>query len=132
MEEIRTERVCVRAGWIAWVPEMQDLQYTTALTVHFMPSCANDPRRAEARAVEVQAALAAVEFIRRLREFIRRNAERYARQWPQLRRSDGTLRGFDPEELQRVFVPYDNRGRRGKLALTRALARMAEQGGANE
>lgn len=59
----------------------------------------------------------------------RRWARKYAERFPLHVEKDQTLRGFDPEKLQEIYIPRSNVGRRGKTAVNKLFTEMAKGGG---
>lgn len=117
----------IPGGWIAHVPVFSaDPTYTNALTEALVPEFGGMRFQAEKEAKNTVDELGSVEFVSRLRDFIKRNADTYARRWPHLISDDRTLRGFDPAELQKRFVPgAASKGRFPKAYLISALQKMA-------
>ena len=116
----------VPGGWMANVPEMTDAAYTEALAAYYNHTYSRyNLSTARHFAQQLQIRMASMEFLRRLREFIRRSAKEYVERFPDTQRTDGTLAGFDPTSLQRAFVPYDRPGRNGKKILHRMMEEMA-------
>jgi hypothetical protein len=70
--------------------------------------------------------LAGGEEQRRIQEFVMRCADDYAKRFPDLKKQDRTLAGFDPASLQDLYLPgRKSTGRDGLPALRLAMAKMA-------
>ena len=122
--ELRTEAgYIIPGGWKAWVPEFfVDATYMQALTQALAPYHPEPEKEARRRMQD----MGEVGFVSRLKDFIRRHADRYAKRFPHTRRPDRTLAGFDPERLQTRFIPGERSwGNNPKPYITKALTEMA-------
>jgi hypothetical protein len=127
MPDITTSRGYeIPGGWIALVPAFScDAEYEARLTSDILPSLNHHQPKAQEEARRRIDNLGRTEFVRRLKEFIKRNADEYGRKWPHARIGK-RLAGFDPEKLQYAFTPYqESPGRDGKLKLKNMLVEMA-------
>lgn len=113
----------IPGGWMAWVPEFRaDATYETALSEALHGKHREPLKEAQRRIQE----MAEVEFLSRLKDFIKRYAEAYAKRFPHLVNPDHTLEGFDPESLQLRFIPGSrSAGNTSKAYIAKALTEMA-------
>ena len=115
----------IKGGWKAWVPDFYaEPAYHTALTKAHQSKYGE---RAQLVARAKVQDLCEVEFLSRLKDFIKRNADIYAKRWPRTKQADDTLAGFNPEILQTRFIPGSTSvGSKTKPAVLSALQQMAE------
>lgn len=121
MPELRTHKgYWVPGGWKAWVPEFfADEDYVVALrqALRGWPE-----GEAEARIQQ----LGEVEYLSRLRDFIKRMGDQYADRWREKVDKQGNLIGFDPEALQtRYILGSKSAGQKPKTNIINALQKMA-------
>lgn len=126
MPDLTTERgYKIPGGWQAWVPEIfADATYMRALTEALRPIEPEPEREARRRVQEVWE----VEFLSRLKDFIKRNGDMYGKRWREKVGKDGTLQGFDPETLQTRYLPGSrSAGNKPKTNIINILQAMAMQ-----
>lgn len=132
--EIRTSlgdrKLIVPGGWFAYVPEVAIKELDViALGRYFSSVYGARPERARAETIQRVQRLFTSCWLRQLHESVRRWARIYADRFPALQQANGTLRGFDPEKLQRAggYTPSENTGRRGKHWVRDTLTQMARE-----
>ena len=113
----------IAGGWNAWVPDFfADATYMQALTEALRPSEQHPEKEARNRIQQ----FCEIEFLSRLKDFIKRNGDIYGKRWRDRVASDGILIGFDPEALQTRFLPGGHSaGNRPKHHIVNALQTMA-------
>lgn len=125
---VRGKRMKLRlpGGWMAKVPEVEAIAADERIyTRYFQAHHSLPPAKAKAEARRMIQKVQESGYLRKLADGMRYWMEKYARQWPEKVREDGTLEGFDPAVMQNACVPFENVGRRGKPHAERLMREMA-------
>jgi hypothetical protein len=125
MPDLRTEMgFCIPGGWKAWVPDFfASTPYMRALTEALRKDYPEPEREARARIQQ----FCEIEYLSRLKDFIKRNGDAYGKRWRDKVGIDKVLIGFDPEALQTRFIPGNkSAGNRPKTNVVNAMKAMAE------
>lgn len=128
-EEIRTRKgYRIAGGWVADIPDyFSCADYRTRLISQILPELGYDRLKAEKEADRRIDEMARETYVHRLKEFIRRMADEYAKRFPS-KVNAKTLDGFDPSTVATLFQPYRTRtGRAGSQSLTNLLSTMARK-----
>lgn len=118
----------IPGGWVAIVPQFSaDADYEAWLVGKVLPEHNHDHAKARADAKARIHAVGQTFYLQSLKLFVSRCADDYAKRFGDLRNPDRTLKGFDPEKLQAVFVPHrKSKGRYGDTGIKGVLVGMAE------
>lgn len=134
MPEITTKtdqfgRLRVPAGWEALVPEIDTPKSDTVFRAHVKYRIQDGLSVGEAEAdVLDRYQRAFVSWYKnQLGYSIRHSMKKYAQMAPELVAEDGTLIGFDAEQMQATYFPYEQSNRRGKPFADAMLQEMVKE-----
>lgn len=120
MKEIQAGKLTIPGGWIAKVPEIGlEAKALTAYTSYVMKRESVMAEDAKAIVLDRHQGLYVYGFLTSLRAAVRYRARQYHKKY-------GTLDGFDPELMIRLWMPGENVGRRGKPFAITLMAEMAK------
>lgn len=116
----------IKGGWVCEIPDFKaDEAYRTKLISQILPELGYDRLKAEREADKRIDEMCREPFIHRMKEFVRRMADDYAKRFP-ARIKGKHLDGFDPHVIAQHYQPYRARtGRDGSPQLHKLLADMA-------
>jgi len=121
MTTIKRKGLTVPGGWIARIPSVKLFVEEQQHYVRYYERRGMPEARAHDTVLNAITALWVRAWTDRLRESVANAAVRYNKMFPELK-----LAGFDPEQVQAVYVPGEKTGRDGKPAAYELLRRLGE------